>query len=188
MGRGGHSLCWAERYAKLYFCTFSARWVPFFNKISAFFPRSGYLFWRKFLYLSSKMEPICKKFSVFYFTKWVHSPPPLPWVVLIPVSMQHVKVYGYGFCCLMTPGLSKDIRCHVWPYFLWASANQQIRHEATHKVGSQPGDLHMIISIFLRALCGYIWVNILTLSPRGEHVKDASTCVSVLCRPPSIFQ
>ena len=29
--------------------------------------------------------------------------------------------------------------------------------------------LHMITSIFLRALCGYIWVNILTLSPRGER-------------------
>ena len=28
--------------------------------------------------------------------------------------------------------------------------------------------LHMITSIFLRALCGYILVNILTLSPRGE--------------------
>ena len=27
--------------------------------------------------------------------------------------------------------------------------------------------LHMVTSIFLRALCGYIWVNILTLSPRG---------------------
>ena len=22
-----------------------------------------------------------------------------------------------GLCCLMTPGLSKDIQCHVWPYF-----------------------------------------------------------------------
>ena len=28
--------------------------------------------------------------------------------------------------------------------------------------------LHMVTSIFLRALCGYIWVNILTLSPRGD--------------------
>ena len=28
--------------------------------------------------------------------------------------------------------------------------------------------LHMLNSIFLRALCGYIWVNILTLSPRGD--------------------
>ena len=31
--------------------------------------------------------------------------------------------------------------------------------------------LHMITSIFLRALCGYIWVNILTLSPRGGVTK-----------------
>ena len=32
--------------------------------------------------------------------------------------------------------------------------------------------LHMITSIFLRALCGYIWVNILTLSPRGVMIKE----------------
>ena len=30
--------------------------------------------------------------------------------------------------------------------------------------------LHMVTSIFLRALCGYIWVNILTLSPRGSFL------------------
>ena len=24
--------------------------------------------------------------------------------------------FWFGLCCLMTPGLSKDIRCHVWPY------------------------------------------------------------------------
>ena len=24
-----------------------------------------------------------------------------------------------GLCCLMTPGLSKDIRCHVWPCFFY---------------------------------------------------------------------
>ena len=24
---------------------------------------------------------------------------------------------GLGLCCLMTPDLSKGIRCHVWPYF-----------------------------------------------------------------------
>ena len=32
--------------------------------------------------------------------------------------------------------------------------------------------LHMVTSIFLRALCGYVWVNILTLSPRGFTVMD----------------
>ena len=51
---------------------FSARWVPFFNKISVFFLQGGYLFWRKFLYLSNKMEPIYKKFSVFHSTKLLH--------------------------------------------------------------------------------------------------------------------
>ena len=28
--------------------------------------------------------------------------------------------------------------------------------------------LHMVTSIFLRALCGYIWVNILTYHPEGS--------------------
>ena len=32
-----------------------------------------------------------------------------------------------GFGCLMTPGRSKDIRCHVWPYFLNLT-NHQITH------------------------------------------------------------
>ena len=29
--------------------------------------------------------------------------------------------------------------------------------------------LHMVTSIFLQGLCGYIWVNILTLSPRRDE-------------------
>ena len=24
---------------------------------------------------------------------------------------------GQVLCCFMTPGLRKDIRCHVWPFF-----------------------------------------------------------------------
>ena len=43
---------------------------------------------------------------------------------------------GLGLCGLTTPGLSKDSR---WPYFS-KLANHQIRHQATHKVGSQPSD------------------------------------------------
>ena len=35
--------------------------------------------------------------------------------------------------------------------------------------------LHMVTSIFLRAFCGYIWVNILTLSPRGVVNKQEGT-------------
>ena len=32
--------------------------------------------------------------------------------------------------------------------------------------------LHMVTSIFLQGLCGYIWVNILTLSPRRGSVWE----------------
>ena len=32
--------------------------------------------------------------------------------------------------------------------------------------------LHMVTSIFLQGLCGYIWVNILTLSPRRGDAKE----------------
>ena len=38
--------------------------------------------------------------------------------------------------------------------------------------------LHMITSIFLLALCGYIWVNILTLSPRGDRRKTIDSLIS----------
>ena len=44
-----------------------------------------------------------------------------------------------GLCCFMTPSLSKDIQCHVWSYFS-KLANNQIRHQATHRVDCQPGD------------------------------------------------
>ena len=39
----------------------------------------------------------------------------------------------FGLCCLMTPGLSKDNRCHVWSYFFSKLANHQIRHQIWHK-------------------------------------------------------
>ena len=28
-----------------------------------------------------------------------------------------LKGFGFDLCCLMTPDLSKDIWCHVGPYF-----------------------------------------------------------------------
>ena len=40
--------------------------------------------------------------------------------------------------------------------------NNTIQHRYLHKVGCQPGDYFN-----LRSLCGYVWVNILTLSPQG---------------------
>ena len=38
----------------------------------------------------------------------------------------------------------------------------------------------MITSIFLRALCGYIWVNILTLSPRGARWNEIAFFLTLL--------
>ena len=66
----------------------------------------------------------------------------------------------------MTSGLSKDIRCHVWPYFV------KLATQATPKSGLSVWWCHMVTLIFLRGLCGYVWVNILTLSPpRGGHTR-----------------
>ena len=46
-----------------------------------------------------------------------------------------LMILSVGLCCLMTPGLSKDIQCHVWPYML---ANQMIRHQS-HQTINQAG-------------------------------------------------
>ena len=32
-------------------------------------------------------------------------------------QLQNHFLVWFGLGCLKTPGLSKDIRCHVWPYF-----------------------------------------------------------------------
>ena len=44
----------------------------------------------------------------------------LLWIHQEQVKRMH-KEYDnkvwFGLCCLMTPGLSKDIRCCAWPYF-----------------------------------------------------------------------
>ena len=42
----------------------------------------------------------------------------------------------FGLCCLVTPGLSKETKDHNFSRL----ANHPTRHQATHKVGCQPGD------------------------------------------------
>ena len=56
-------------------------------------------------------------------------------------------------CCFMTPGLSKDIQCHVWPYSVLCL--QITRYQATHKVGCQPGDCRWPL-VLPR---GFMWVS-----------------------------
>ena len=71
----------------------------------------------------------------------------------------------FEFCFLMTPGLRKDIQCHVWTYSFSLLANHQIRHQPICKVLA----VSLVIAdgplTFLGSLCGYVRANILTLSP-----------------------
>ena len=46
-------------------------------------------------------------------------------------------------------------------------ANHQISHQAAQS-GLSAWRLHTVTLIFLRGLCRYAWVNILTLSPQSE--------------------
>ena len=54
----------------------------------------------------------------------------------------------FGLCCLMTPGLIKDIRCLL-----------NLQNQTTHIVGCQPGDCIWSLKSS-SGLCGYVWVNI----------------------------
>ena len=66
---------------------------------------------------------------------------------------------GVWVCCVMTPGLSKDILVSCMTILF---LNLQISRSAWW--------LHMATLIFHRGLCGYVWVNMLTLSPqRSAH-------------------
>ena len=57
--------------------------------------------------------------------------------------------------CVMTPGLSKDIWCHIQPYSVFAMlANHQIRHLATHDFGCQPGDCSWPVNLPEK----FVWV------------------------------
>ena len=69
----------------------------------------------------------------------------------------------------MTPGLSKDILSHVWLYFFYKQVQISRSDIRSHiKWAVSLVILHMVTSISLWGLCGYIWVNILTLSPQRE--------------------
>ena len=68
----------------------------------------------------------------------------------------------------MTPGLSKDIQYHVWPYFC-KLAIHQIRHQVTHKVGCQPGDSIWLLWSSSGVCVGMYGVNI---TPEGRGRSD----------------
>ena len=69
----------------------------------------------------------------------------------------------------MTLGLSKDIQYHVRPYFFYAlqltTGRSDIRPQAKWAVSLVSAEGQFII---LRGLCGYVWLNILTIAPEGR--------------------
>ena len=71
--------------------------------------------------------------------------------------LHHIAI----LCCLMICGLSKDIRSSMTILFsLLEITGAKIRPQVKWAV-----NLQMATSIFLWGLCGYVWVNIHTLSP-----------------------
>ena len=68
----------------------------------------------------------------------------------------------------MTPCLSEDIRCHVWPYFF---LNLEITGSDIRPHINWAVSLVIIYGRFNlpQGVCGYVCVNILTLlTPRGN--------------------
>ena len=82
-----------------------------------------------------------------------------------PGDYRGLQGWSVGLCCLMTFGVMYDHTFYKQVQISRSDIRPHIKWAVSLVI------LHMITSIFLRALCGYIWVNILTLSPRGEGLQ-----------------
>ena len=59
-----------------------------------------------------------------------------------------------SLCCLLTPGLRKDIRHHIGPHPVSTLVHHQIRHQATRKKELSAWSLQMATLIFPRDCVG----------------------------------
>ena len=57
------------------------------------------------------------------------------WIQVVTFSLQQMTLY-----CLMAPGLSKDIQCHVQSYYILCLQITKFQDQATSKQSNQPGD------------------------------------------------
>ena len=69
------------------------------------------------------------------------------------MSLNEYQKVGWlvGLCCLMTPGLSKDIRCHVLTILFTSKCKSADQTSATHKVRWQPGDFDLKECVITRS-------------------------------------
>ena len=93
----------------------------------------------------------------------------LGWVCVVWWHLVSVKTYGV-----------------MYDHTFSELPNHQIIHQATHiQLRGQPGDCIWGLLIFLRCLCGYVWVNILTsLPPRvmwGREERRVMDRLNQMC-------
>ena len=107
------------------------------------------------------------------------------WIYSTKYDMRKFEPMIHASCSMLFASHSADrfgLDCIVQWYLVWVRtfsvmydhtfsklANHQIRHQATHKVGCLPGDCIWSLQSSSGGLSGYVWVNILTLSPPEGH-------------------
>ena len=70
--------------------------------------------------------------------------------------------------CLLKLCLGKDIQCHVSPYSFSYAYKSPSWCQATNKLGNQLGDCGWPLLIFLREMCGYVWLSVHFITPRVQ--------------------
>ena len=58
----------------------------------------------------------------------------------------------------------------MYDHTFYKLANQQTRHQATHKMGCQPGDFAYGYFIFLRGLCGTY--SVMEVSNNTQNLQE----------------
>ena len=96
--------------------------------------------------------------------------------------------------CLMTPGLRKDVQCHVWPYSFPSLqiTTADIRPNIKWTVNQVTADGHFNL---FGSLCGYVWVNTHVITPKVQRGRASLVNADVkqqctyhnLSQPRSLF-
>ena len=104
----------------------------------------------------------------------------------MPNVLSETRV-GLGWCCLMTPGLSKDIGI-MYDHTFFKPCKSSDRTSGHTYSGLSAWWLNMVTLIFVRGLCGHVWVNIHTLSPpRVSTTLSLSLSLSLFLSHVSLF-
>ena len=94
-------------------------------------------------------------------------------------TLIRAQLERFGLCCLMTPGHSKDIRCHVWPYFFQTckSPDQTSCHTYSWLTAWW---LHMVTLIFLSSFVGMYGKHTHFITPKMTgHAIGLYICIGI---------